>query len=338
MLQGFVPRPTRAGASAGIVALVLILTSLFGVGDLAAQDEPPREPPDDWGPIAITMESVPYPEPVHLLDLTLFDEDVRLAYMDVEPSGTPNGRTVVLMHGFNFFGEYFDHQIDALTEAGFRVVVPDRIGFGRSSKPTIPYSLSMMADNTRKLLDHLGVDRAAVVGHSMGGKVATRFAFLFPDRTTHLVLLNSIGLREPRPGGGWGDPDESYRRNLNRTYDDIRGQRRYYVEWQPEYAKYMRIHYGWLQSSDWPRMAMVRTLLGQANDESIVYDWPQISTKALVMGGAEDGENYPEQVRNAAEQLQNAEVHLIPDIGHNAHFVVPDQVHEALIPFLESEP
>jgi pimeloyl-ACP methyl ester carboxylesterase len=65
-----------------------------------------------------------------------------------------------------------------LHKQGFRVVVPDRVGFGRSSKPIIPYTLSDMAMNTRALLERVGVQKAAIVGHSMGGMVATRFALL----------------------------------------------------------------------------------------------------------------------------------------------------------------
>ena len=72
------------------------------------------------------------------MPLTLYGQDIRLAYMDVAPQGTPNGRTVVLFHGMNFAGFYWGGPIDALRKEGYRVVVPDQIGFGRSSKPIMP--------------------------------------------------------------------------------------------------------------------------------------------------------------------------------------------------------
>src|ERR1700728_5462327 len=96
-----------------------------------------------------------------------WSSDVRMAYMDVPAAGTPNGRTVMLFHGMNFGGFYFSGLIDVLRNQGFRVVVPDQIGFGRSSKPIIPYNFNDMAANVRKLLTSLGIDRAAIVGHSM---------------------------------------------------------------------------------------------------------------------------------------------------------------------------
>jgi len=157
-------------------------------------------PPGSWGAVSINVEDVPYPHPVSYLQLALYGQDVRLAYMDVKPASAPNGQTVVLLHGFNFFGEAWAGTIDVLTKAGFRVVVPDQIGFGRSSKPIIPYTLNDMAMNTRRLLQELGVQRAMIVGHSMGGMLASRFAMTYPDLTSHVVMVNQIGLTDPRIG------------------------------------------------------------------------------------------------------------------------------------------
>src|ERR1700757_2002867 len=96
--------------------------------------------PEDVKTGRITCEDVPYPYPVQFLPLTLYGQDIRMAYMDIPPAGQPNGGTVVLFHGMNFGGFYFAGPIEMLRKEGFRVVVPDQIGFGRSSKPIIPYN------------------------------------------------------------------------------------------------------------------------------------------------------------------------------------------------------
>src|SRR5207244_1725607 len=132
--------------------------------------------PSDVSPGSITCEDVPYPYPVSYLPLTLYGQDVRMAFMDVAPLGQPNGHTVVLFHGNNFAGFYFGNAIDALRKAGFRVIVPDQIGYGRSSKPIIPYNFHDWARNTRLVLQRLNIDKAMIVGHSMGGMLAARFA------------------------------------------------------------------------------------------------------------------------------------------------------------------
>src|SRR5580704_908840 len=124
-------------------------------GQSPAFSDPATKAPADVKPGSITYEDDPYPYPVMYLPLTLYGQDVRMAYMDIQPAVHPNGRTVVLLHGMNFGGFYFGGPIEALRNAGFRVIVPDQIGFGRSSKPIIPYNFHDMAMNTRKLIESL---------------------------------------------------------------------------------------------------------------------------------------------------------------------------------------
>ncbi len=180
---------------------------------LRSQDALPKAPAD-IKPGSITYEDVAYPYPVAYFPLTIYGQDVRMAYMDVPPSGAPNGRTVVLFHGMNFGGFYFAGPIEALRKVGFRVVVPDQIGFGRSSKPVMPYNFHDMALNSRKLLQSLGIKRAAIVGHSMGGMLAARFAASYPDMTELAVLYDPIGLTDPRFERPWRTADDAYKATM----------------------------------------------------------------------------------------------------------------------------
>ncbi len=163
-----------------VCSLVLALL-LLGPASSSAQ-EPPPAPPADWGPMSINLEDVPYPHPVAYLSFNLEGQDVRMAYMDVPPSGTANGRSVVLLHGMNFFGEAWTETIAILSKEGYRVIVPDQIGYGRSSKPILHYSISTHASNTKRLIDALGIKTTDIVTHSMGGMVASRFRLVLPGR------------------------------------------------------------------------------------------------------------------------------------------------------------
>src|SRR5436305_8413389 len=136
---------------------------------LLAQTEAPPKAPTDVKPGSITYDEIAYPYPVAYMPLTLYGQDIRMAYMDVPPAGEPNGRTVVLFHGMNFGGFYFAGPIEVLRKEGFRIVVPDQIGFGRSSKPIMPYNFHDMALNSRKLLTSLRINNVTLIGHSLGG-------------------------------------------------------------------------------------------------------------------------------------------------------------------------
>ncbi|KQT87625.1 alpha/beta hydrolase [Methylobacterium sp. Leaf466] len=152
----------------------------------------------DEAPLGIGIEGFAYPYPVRFLDLMRDGERQRLAYMDVPASGTPNGRTALLLHGRNFPSSYWEPVIAALSAGGYRVVAPDQLGFGKSSKPVAPFGFDTMAAETVALLDALGLARVDVVAHSMGGMLAVRLARNAPARVNALVLEAPIGLEDYR--------------------------------------------------------------------------------------------------------------------------------------------
>src|SRR3569832_839810 len=148
-------------------------------------------------PYGSGLEGFPYPYPVNPLPLVNDGEQLRMAYMDIVPAQA-NGRVVVLLHGRNFPSSYWAPVIKFLNEAGYRVVVPDQIGFGKSSKPIGELHFDNLARNTIALLDHLKIDKADVVAHSLGGMLGVRIARAYPDRVNHLVLTAPIGLEDYR--------------------------------------------------------------------------------------------------------------------------------------------
>lgn len=117
--------------------------------------------------------------------------------MDIAPIGASNEKTAVLLHGRNFCSQTWNATAIELAKAGYRVVLPDQVGFCKSSKPDrYQFSLQQLATNTKALLKKLELDKVTVIGHSMGGMLATRFALMFPANVTELVLVNPIGLED----------------------------------------------------------------------------------------------------------------------------------------------
>ena len=95
------------------------------------------------------------------------------------------------------------------------------------------------------------------------------------------------------------------------------------------------------ENGEWPRLTMVRRLQGgMLYNDPVVYDWQHISTKALVIGGEEDGlvPDFPPLAQNVADELQNSAILLYPGIGHAPQIEIPDQFHNDLVRFLKSDP
>jgi pimeloyl-ACP methyl ester carboxylesterase len=304
-------------------------------------------------PLSITMEEYEYPYPVALLPLTIEGQDLRMAYMDVPPEGRPNGRAVVLLHGKNFSGNYWKDTIRVLTHNGFRVVVPDQLGFGKSSKPNIHYSFHLLAATTRKLLDTLGIRQVAVVGHSMGGMLATRFTLMYPETVTHLVLENPIGLEDYRAFVPYVPLEDAYRRELNATEESIRAYHRtYYTAWKPEYDEYVMIAARWRLSGEYPRLAMSSALTYEMiYEQPVCYEFADIRAKTLLVIGQADRTvvgkarvkkellpqvgQYPQLGRKTAALIPGAVLVEVPNVGHIPHFEAKERFHREVLEFLK---
>jgi pimeloyl-ACP methyl ester carboxylesterase len=140
-----------------------------------------------------------YPFPVQNYQFTSQLKKMEMAYMDILPEGEPVGN-IVLFHGKNFCACTWNATIDVLLGAGYRVIVPDQVGFCKSTKPTAyQFTFDQLALNTNNLLQSLGVTNATIMGHSMGGMLSARYALMFPSQTYRLIMVDPLGLEVNSP-------------------------------------------------------------------------------------------------------------------------------------------
>lgn len=327
-----------------------VLLILCPAGMAKAQTASVREP------LGIAMESYAYPFPVKFFSLRIENQDLRMAYMDVPATrDSANGDTVVLLHGKNFFGAYWKDTIDVLTKSGYRVIVPDQIGFGKSSKPNIHYSFHLLAENTKKLLDSLGTKQAVIVGHSMGGMVATRFALMYPEFTTKLVLEDPIGLEDYKEKAPYLSTEKLYEQQLHQTEEQMREyQKKYYVRWKPAYDEYVQVPARQMLSGEYPRLAMSAALTSQMiYEQPVSHEFTLVRPRTLLVVGLNDRTaigkervspevaatmgNYPELGKKVAKEIPNAKLIEIENCGHIPHFEAPEKFHTALLEFLQTK-
>lgn len=137
--------------------------------------------------------------------LEVMDHGVRLAFIDEHPVGRDRGEPILLIHGFastHAINWVFPQWVKTLTEAGRRVIAFDNRGHGRSQKFYAPaaYALAEMAGDARLLLDHLEIERADVMGYSLGARIAV-FLALAQGKRVRSLTLGGLGLHLiDRPG------------------------------------------------------------------------------------------------------------------------------------------
>lgn len=300
--------------------------------------------------LSITLDNVRYPYPVKYFGVNTEGQDLRMAYMDVAPTQLANGRTVVLFHGKNFGGYYWGDVIKSLTGRGFRVIVPDQIGFGKSSKAFIHYSFHQLARWNKALLDTLKIQRASVLGHSMGGMLATRFALMYPEKTEKLLLENPIGLEDYRRFIPYITTEEQYKTELKATPESIRKyyQSSYFTLWKPNYEELVRIAGGVTNSSDFSRWARVAAMTySMIYEQPVVYEFYNIRVPTILFIGKEDKTiigkalltpdqqaiygQYKLLGKQTAAKIPGAKIIEFDGCGHIPHIEVPTEFTVALL-------
>lgn len=336
-----------------MLKLRALLTILFlGLCVIALAEE------DTAVPLAIDLANYEYPFPVSTLQLKAQQQDLTMAFMDVAPE-KPNGRTVLLLHGKNFNGAYWRSTISALTQAGYRVVVPDQIGFGKSTKPQhFQYSFHQLAQNTKVLLNKLKIKEVAVMGHSMGGMLAARFALMYPEATTQLILLNPIGLEDYKLKVPYQGVNAVYEQELKSSYAAIKQyqmQNYYDGQWKPEYDEWARLLAGWTRHPDYPLIAWNAALTyDMIFTQPVVYELEKILAPTLLIIGNRDRTalgkalasepvrktlgHYSQLGRSTRQRMINAELVELEGIGHLPHIEAFERFLPPLLRFLGQTP
>lgn len=305
-------------------------------------------------PLGIALEGYPYPHEVSFLPLEVEHHAVRMAYMDVPPVAAANGSTVLLLHGRNFPASYWQPTITALTRAGHRVVAPDQIHFGKSSKlDEAPVSFDAMAAHTATLLDRLGVAQVDVIAHSMGNMAAVRLARTYPDRVRKLVMYAPVGLEDyrfyvpPVPDQRLIAQEEAlsadaYLRQLMTSYGLSLPE--------TEVMPFVTLRERLKGSAEWPRWVRSFVASYQAIwSQPVVHELPLVRQPVRFIVGGRDrtapGKGFaPEALQermgriaqlahDLAPKMPDARVELFEDVGHLVHLEATDRFNDAVTGF-----
>jgi len=310
---------------------------------------------DNVKKLDINLENYTYPFEVAFIKVENQRQNLKMGYMDVTPENY-NGKNILLLHGKNFNGAYWQTTINALTKEGFRVIVPDQIGFGKSSKPEyFQHTFQQLAQNTKTLLDTLEIKKTAVLGHSMGGMLAARFALMYPETTEKLIFENPIGLEDWKLKVPYKNVDWWYKNELEKDYEKIKAYQKenyYHGTWKQEYEPWAKLLAGWTLNENYERIAWNAALTYEMIfTQPVVYEFKYIKAPTLNIVGTLDrtalGKNlvqdevaktmgqYQELGKTTRDAIPDAKLVELEGVGHLPHIEAFQQFITPLIEFLK---
>jgi pimeloyl-ACP methyl ester carboxylesterase len=280
------------------------------------------------------------------VDLDAFDASKRLialpngeslAYID---RGERSGPPVVLIHGYTDNARDWVPMLPYLSKRD-RLILVDIRGHGRSSKPECCYTRIDFAYDIKLLLDALGVQRADIVGHSLGSIIAQTFAEYWPERTAHVVLISSTGGSPPdRPKK---PPQFDFAAEIRKLKEPIEADSPFMIAWwdsptpvDPDFIRRQRQDAAGIPLRVW------LAVLDQALPANNVYGdlqstLPRLKAPTLLIWGSKDPimeEDMRQSLRNA---LPNAKVKIFDGLGHNPFWEDPRGVAEVVNAFLNTQ-
>jgi len=304
----------------------------------------------------VDLTDYQYPFPIQSITLNIQDEVLKMAFMDVKPTNA-NGHVVMLLHGKNFSGAYWEQTAKALAENGYRVIIPNQIGFGKSSKPqNIQYSFQLLCQNTKAILDTLGIKKVCLLGHSMGGMIATRFTLMYPELVEKFILENPIGLEDWKVKMPYLSVNVWHQLELKQDYNSLKKYQQenyFHGVWETEYDKLVEVPAGWTLSKDYDLIAWnsARTY-DMIFTQPVCYEFENVKTPTLLIIGQLDRTamrtgavseevnkslgNYPVLGKLTNKKIKGSKLVEINGVGHIPHVEAFDKFIQPLLQFLKS--
>jgi pimeloyl-ACP methyl ester carboxylesterase len=251
---------------------------------------------------------------------------LRMAYVE---AGDPNGEPLLLLHGYTDSSRSFSLLVPHL--ARYRLLIPDQRGHGASDAPECCYGASQFAYDATLFLDALGIERAAVAGHSLGSMVAISLAADHPERVSKVVLIGSTALVPVKPGDWLYDNVAALKAPIDPSSQFMR-------DWHPAnqptpvdpvFAAAVRDEFLTIPMHVWHSVMRELAYVPVGRHAS------DVKAPVLVLSGGKDPLFTAEHHQSLLKAFPHAKAQVFAELGHNPNWEKPEAIAEAISGFLD---
>ncbi len=272
-------------------------------------------------------------------------DSLKIAYVEMGKGE----QTLVFIHGLASYLPAWQYNLDTLSTK-YRCIALDLPGYGKSSKGNHNYTMSFFAQTLKTLMQELAIEKATLIGHSMGGQIAMTFALKYPENVEKLVLIAPAGFETFKPEQAQllenfttpeqikNTPDQKIRSNLEVNFSKM-----------PESAEFMitdRIKMKTASDFDGFSQAVAKSVKGMLS-EPVLEQLPQLKIPTLIIYGEED-KLIPNKFFNAqlstqqvgelgTEKISSAQLKMIKNAGHMVQFEKYQEVNQRIFEFMKEK-
>lgn len=252
-------------------------------------------------------------------------------YQDHNPNGSPG---ILLLHGLGATGDSWQFQIPALVDAGYRVIVPDMRGFGKSTFPGGRNNPEIMAQDMINLTDSLSLENFHLVGISLGGTVALKLVLAKPEKVNSMVITNSFAKLQPKKLSLW----VFYVIRLILVHlIGIDTQARYVADRLFPKPEQQDLRSAFREQVNQANPHGYRSTMRSLALFDVTSEVRNIDVPAVVITGEKDSVVPPASQTELAELIPGTQQIFIPDAGHAVIVEKPDAYNQVICDFLHKQ-
>lgn len=244
------------------------------------------------------------------------------------------GPVIALVHGLGLNHHMWQWQIPALSRR-HRVLSYDLYGHGLSPCAATRHSLEVFAQQLAGLLDECGVNHCAVVGFSLGGMIARRFAMDYPQRVSAVAVLNSPHARSTDQQRAILSRVTQARSQGPSATVDAAIKRWFTEDYKRKNPKVIDLVRQWVLAND-PRVYPENYRVLAEGVAELVRPEPPIECPALIIAAEDDPGQTPQMAKAMASEIPHSQTHVLPNLRHMAPVEAPEQYNRLILSFIEN--